>query len=47
MKVEFNMKVHEYMIPVYATLVERGGWTIDRLPEHYKVPVAEYLAARA
>ncbi|MFD1206622.1 CD1375 family protein [Sporosarcina contaminans] len=37
--------VHKYMIPVYALLVKAGGWEITKVPEHYQIPVAEYLAA--
>lgn len=39
--------VHQYMIPVYALLVKAGAREINKLPEQYQVPVAEYLAAQA
>ncbi|WP_197029804.1 CD1375 family protein [Brevibacillus borstelensis] len=46
--------VKPYMIPVYAVLVKSGGWVIEPtgaagekvVPEPYRVPVAEYLAAQ-
>lgn len=40
------MKVQQYMIPIYAALIQRNGWTLDRLPTIYQIPVAEYLAAQ-
>ena len=36
---------YSYLIPVYATLVKYGRRTIESLPEAYRVPVAERLAA--
>lgn len=38
--------VYQYMIPVYALLVKAGARTIEKLPEKYQVPVAEYLASK-
>ncbi|MFJ8064922.1 CD1375 family protein [Psychrobacillus sp. NPDC096426] len=38
--------VYPYMIPVYALLVKAGSREIDKLPEQYQIPVAEYLAAQ-
>nr|WP_261798200.1 CD1375 family protein [Brevibacillus massiliensis] len=46
--------VKQYMIPVYALLVKSGTWVIEPtgaagekvVPEAYRVPVAEYLAAQ-
>lgn len=48
------MMVKQYMIPVYGLLVKSGGWQIEPtgaegekvVPEAYRVPVAEYLAAQ-
>lgn len=40
------MKVQQYMIPVYALLVKTGKRDIESLPEVYRIPVAEYLAAQ-
>lgn len=48
------MMVKTYMIPVYALLVKSGGWVIEPtgaegekvVPEAYRLPVAEYLAAQ-
>ena len=37
--------VYNYMIKVYAYLVQAGKRTIESLPEAYQLPVAEYLAA--
>lgn len=34
------------MIPVYSFLVKAGSREIDKLPEQYRIPVAEYLAAQ-
>ena len=36
--------VYQYMIPVYAYLVKAGSREIKSLPEHYQLPVAEYMA---
>ncbi|MBM7592240.1 CD1375 family protein [Brevibacillus fulvus] len=46
--------VKPYMIPAYAVLVKSGGWALEPtgaegekvVPESYRVPVAEYLAAQ-
>ncbi len=38
------MKVKQYMISVYAVLVKNGKRELEKLPEAYIVPVAEYLA---
>lgn len=38
--------VKPYMIKVYAFMVKSGMKEIEDLPEHYRVPVAEYLAAQ-
>lgn len=46
--------IKQYMIPVYGLLVKSGGWAIDPadaatdrvVPEDYRLPVAEYLAAQ-
>ncbi|MDA5110330.1 CD1375 family protein [Brevibacillus thermoruber] len=48
------MMVKPYMIPVYGLLVKSGGWLIEPtgvegekvVPEDYRLPVAEYLAAQ-
>ncbi|WP_429845573.1 CD1375 family protein [Brevibacillus sp. FIR094] len=48
------MMVKKYMIAPYAILVKSGGWLIEPtgtegekvIPESYRVPVAEYLAAQ-
>ena len=40
------MMVYPYMVPVYALLVKAGNREIDKLPEQYRIPVAEYLAAQ-
>lgn len=48
------MRIYEYMIPVYAMLIEEGLWVLTEdtkkdgqeiVPEDYKTPVAKYLAA--
>lgn len=38
------MKVKQYMISVYAVLVKNGKREIEKLPEAYIIPVAEFLA---
>ena len=38
--------VFPYMIPVYAFLVKAGSREIEKLPEQYQLPVAEYLAGQ-
>ncbi|MEC2128113.1 CD1375 family protein [Brevibacillus centrosporus] len=46
--------IKQYMVPVYALLVKSGGWVIEPtgaagekvVPEEYRLPVAEYLAAQ-
>jgi len=38
--------IYPYMIPVYALLVKAGSRGIDKLPEKYRIPVTEYLAAQ-
>lgn len=38
--------VKQYMVKVYAFMVKSGMKEIEELPEHYQVPVAEYLAAQ-
>ncbi|WP_425622477.1 CD1375 family protein [Brevibacillus borstelensis] len=48
--------IKQYMIPVYGLLVKSGGWAIEPtgttgagekvVPEEYRLPVAEYLAAQ-
>ncbi|WP_370569878.1 CD1375 family protein [Sporosarcina sp. resist] len=40
------MMVFPYMIPVYGLLVKAAAREIDKLPEQYQVPVAEYLAGQ-
>ena len=40
------MMVFPYMIPVYGLLVKASAREIDKLPEQYQVPVAEYLAGQ-
>ncbi|WP_409177512.1 CD1375 family protein [Brevibacillus fortis] len=48
------MMVKKYMIAPYAILVKSGGWLIEPtgtegekvVPESYRFPVAEYLAAQ-
>ncbi|WP_199930093.1 CD1375 family protein [Brevibacillus brevis] len=35
--------VKDYMVKVYAYLIETKRREIKSLPEEYKVPVAEYL----
>nr|WP_272898887.1 CD1375 family protein [Brevibacillus laterosporus] len=48
------MMVKQYMIPVYAILFKSGGWVLEPtstheekvVPEAYRIPVAEYLAAQ-
>jgi len=48
------MMVKQYMIAPYAVLVKSGGWVIEPagvdgekvVPEAYRIPVAEYLAAQ-
>ena len=39
------MAVANYMVKVYAYLVKNTQRDIESLPEEYKTPVAEYLAA--
>lgn len=36
--------VYDYMIPVYAYLVKAGSREIEGLLEHYRLPVAEFMA---
>lgn len=46
--------IKQYMVPVYAVLVKSGAWVIEPtgaagekiVPEEYRLPVAEYLAAQ-
>lgn len=38
--------VKQYMVKVFAFMVKSGMKEIEDLPEHYQVPVAEYLAAQ-
>lgn len=38
------MKVKQYMVSVYAVLVKNGKRELEKLPEAYIIPVAEYLA---
>lgn len=38
---------YSYMYPIYAYLIQIGARTIDTIPENYKKPVAEYMAAKA
>lgn len=38
--------VYQYMIPVYAYLVKAGSRDLESLPEHYQLPIAEYLASQ-
>ncbi len=40
------MTVKEYMVPVYGLLIKTDKRKIESLPEPYKIPVAEYLAAQ-
>ncbi len=37
--------VKPYMVRAYAFLISEGRRTIESLPEAYRIPVAEYLAA--
>ncbi|MEW6661973.1 MAG: CD1375 family protein [Bacillota bacterium] len=38
------MQILAYMVKVYVFLVKARRRTIESLPDHYQVPVAEYLA---
>lgn len=39
------MVVVDYMVRIYANLVSAGVRTIDSLPEIYRQPVTDYIAA--
>jgi len=39
--------VMPYMIPIYAYLIIAGSRTLETIPEQYRTPVAEYMAAQA
>ena len=36
-----------HMYPIYAYLIQIGARTIEKIPENYRTPVAEYMAAKA
>ena len=38
--------VREYMVKVYAFLIKEAGREIETIPEQYRIPVGEYLAAQ-